>query len=637
MDIQLILKKYWGYDSFRPLQEDIIQSVLNGHDTLALLPTGGGKSICFQVPAMAKEGICLVVSPLIALMKDQVENLVKKGIKAVAITSGLSYKELDNTLDNCVYGNIKFLYLSPERLLSELVRERIGRMNVNLLAVDEAHCISQWGYDFRPPYLQIAELRKILPKVPILALTATATPKVREDIQEKLSFRTKNVFQKSFERKNLAYLVLEEEDKLARLVKIASRIKGSGIVYVRNRRQTQEIANYLTSRGILADYYHAGLDSSSRSAKQDAWIHNKIRIMVATNAFGMGIDKPDVRFVVHIDLPDSLEAYYQEAGRGGRDEKKSYAVLLFSPHDKLELEQKYLAGFPTVKQIKHVYQALGNDYNLAYGSGELLSFDFDLALFCKKNKFSSIMVMQALKFIEREGLISVSEEVFLPARAKFIVNTSDVYKFQVSNPKFDVFIKLLLRSYGGMFEQYVYINERELAKRLGTEESDVVKLLSQLQVYGLLDYIPLKNKPQLQFLVARLPESNIQIDVSYVEERKRDLITKIKAIGDYASSNHECRSVLLLRYFGEMNGRNCGVCDVCISKKKGILNQNKKATIWKKIVFCVQNEIVYLPLILEKIKEIPEEEILKTLQYYIDEGAAQLNDKNEVILTLNRN
>src|SRR5476651_2395841 len=405
MTIQQILKHYWQHDHFRPLQEEIIQSVLLGRDTLALLPTGGGKSVCFQVPALAKEGICIVVSPLIALMKDQVESLKAKGIEAISIVSGMGKREIDIALDNCIYGPVKFLYLSPERLLSDLVRERIKYMNVNLFAVDEAHCKSQWGYDFRPPYLQIAELRALHPKVPILALTATATADVKFDIQDKLQFKQHNIFQKSFERKNLAYVVQQHEDKLRKMLEIARGIKGSGIVYVRSRKETFELAKYFTQHGFKADYYHAGLPIDQRSAKQESWKSGRVPIIVATNAFGMGIDKPDVRFVIHADLPESLEAYYQEAGRAGRDGQKAYAVLLYNQGDRHKLAKRFELNFPTIDEIKNVYHQLGNYYQLAYGAGEGLNFDLDIGSFCSKFQLDTVKTFNALKFLERSEYV----------------------------------------------------------------------------------------------------------------------------------------------------------------------------------------------------------------------------------------
>ncbi|MBC7915178.1 MAG: ATP-dependent DNA helicase RecQ, partial [Pyrinomonadaceae bacterium] len=412
MTIHQILKQYWGFSEFRPLQEEIIQSVLDGKDTLALLPTGGGKSLCFQVPALLNPGICIVVSPLIALMKDQVENLKEKGIKAVAIISGMGKREVDILLDNCIYGDIKFLYLSPERLLSDLVRERIRYMKVNLIAVDEAHCISQWGYDFRPPYVHLSELRDLHPDVPVLALTASATERVVADIRDKLHFKNDSIFRKSFERKNLGYVVFNQDDKMRKLIAVAGNVKGNGIVYVRNRRETQEVAKQLNQQGISAEFYHAGLDTPLRMKKQTDWKNGAVRIMVATNAFGMGIDKADVRFVVHLDLPESLEAYYQEAGRAGRDEKKAFAVLLYNAADKFQLYKKLEQSFPGVAEIKQVYHHLGNYFQLAYGAGENLTLEFDVADFCNRFKLDAMRTLNALKFLERNEYIALSENVF---------------------------------------------------------------------------------------------------------------------------------------------------------------------------------------------------------------------------------
>lgn len=469
MDILGILRKYWGYGAFRPLQENIIQSVLAGRDTLALMPTGGGKSICFQVPALAQDGICIVVTPLIALMKDQVENLKERGITAVAIYSGMRKREVDIALDNCIYGPVKFLYLSPERLTSEMVRERIRHMRVNLFAIDEAHCISQWGYDFRPPYLQLSDLRELHPDVPYLALTATATPDVVTDIQEKLGFRNGVVLKKSFYRENLAYMVLHEEDKQRRMLRIIRKLGGSGIVYVRNRRETQETARFLVNEGISADFYHAGLPSEERTAKQDNWKAGHTRVIVATNAFGMGIDKADVRFVIHLEPPDSLEAYYQEAGRAGRDGKKAHAVLLYQDADLTQLKKNFQDSFPSVASIRKVYQYLGNYFQLAYGAGENLTLDFDIGEFCQRYQLETIPVLNALKFLERDGWVLLTESVYLPSRIKFEVPPDELYKFQVENQQLDGFIKMILRAYGGAFDHYIPIREQELSRKFGLD------------------------------------------------------------------------------------------------------------------------------------------------------------------------
>ena len=567
MTIHQALRKYWHYDSFRPLQEDIIGSVLAGQDTLALLPTGGGKSICFQVPALVQEGICIVVSPLIALMKDQVENLRARGIEAVSIVSGMSRREVDIMLDNCVYGKIKFLYLSPERLMSTLVRERIRYMKVNLFAIDEAHCISQWGYDFRPPYLHLAELRQLHPKVPVLALTATATAVVVEDIQEKLSFRKKLVFRKSFERKNLSYVVAHEENKYRKLISIARRIHGTGIVYVRNRRETQEVAKMLQREGISADFYHAGLSTPERSEKQEAWKQNQKRVIVATNAFGMGIDKPDVRFVVHLDLPESLEAYYQEAGRAGRDEKRAYAVLLYNPSDRLQLERKLEQSFPSPQEIKQVYHFLGNYFQLAYEAGEGITFEFDVADFCSRYKLEALKTLNVFKFLEHDEHITLSESVYLPSRVQINVSPEELYRFQIQYGNYDFFIKTMLRSYGGMFEQYVFIREADLAKRTAKTYREVVDILEKLEELEIISYLKQTDKPQLQFLKARVDTQNLYIDARYIRERQKLMQQQVKAVIGYAETK-TCRSQVLLAYFDENTAEKCGVCDVCIQEKK---------------------------------------------------------------------
>lgn len=561
-----ILKQYWGYDSFRPLQAEIINSILQGRDTLALMPTGGGKSVCFQVPAMQSEGICIVVSPLIALMKDQVEHLRKRGIEAIAIFSGMSKREVDLALDNCIYGKIKFLYLAPERLYSDLVKERIRYMKVNLFAIDEAHCISQWGYDFRPPYLQLAKLRELHPHVPFLALTATATPKVVVDIQEKLLFKSSNVFQKSFRRENLAYMALNEEDKSGRMLRMVHKLGGSGVIYVRNRRETQEVAQHLINHGISADFYHAGLDTAVRAQKQDLWSQNKVRVIVATNAFGMGIDKPDVRFVLHLDIPDSLEAYYQEAGRAGRDGKKAFPVLMYQQADRDRLWENSETSFPPVKFIQQVYHHLGNYYQIAYGAGKGLSFDFDIVDFTKKYQLEIIPTRSALKFLERDGWLSLSEALFIPSRFKFDVEYEEVYKFQVRSAKYDPLIKLILRGYGGAFDYFIPINEFEFAKKLKVSREVIVNMLHGLVKLEIASYQPQTDAPQLEFLQARVDYKNLFIDTQFIQERKAVKEEQIKAIYQYLDAK-ECRSVVLQQYFGESAVEPCGACDLCLMRR----------------------------------------------------------------------
>ncbi len=621
-----ILKKYWGFDVFRPLQEEIIQSVIKKQDTLALLPTGGGKSICFQVPAMMKEGICIVVSPLVALMKDQVENLKAKGIEAIAIYAGMGKREIDILLDNCIYGNIKFLYLSPERLLSELVRVRISYMNVNLIAIDEAHCISQWGYDFRPPYLKIKELREILPDTPVLALTATATPEVRTDIIEKLEMKEAQVFVKSFSRKNLSYVVFNLDDKHKKLIEICKNVKGCGLIYVRNRRETAEVANFLQRNNISADFYHAGLEKDSRFQKQEDWKQDKIRVMVATNAFGMGIDKPNVRFVIHLDLPESLEAYYQEAGRGGRDEKRAFAVLLTNKADQMILEAKYAESFPSVDEIKKVYHYLGNYYQLAYGAGQGLNFDFDLAAFCKRFSIGVIKTMAALKFLERDGYLVLSENIFIPSRLMFTVGHEDIYRFQIENAVFDPIVKTIQRSYGGAFDGYVKISESDLSNRLRISYNDVIAYLKKLQEYEVISYLPQTDQPQLQLVTPRLDMLHLDVDAKFIQLRKQIQSTQIEAVLAYAS-NTICRSIQLLTYFGESGAEKCGVCDVCLAEKKQEDLAAYNDTIDFEICTVLQSQHLDLDELVRSIQTGTDNDKVERIRELLDAGKIKTDGK----------
>lgn len=627
MNETAILKQYWGYDTFRPMQQDIIQSVLNGKDTLALLPTGGGKSLCFQIPAMVKDGICIVVSPLIALMKDQVENLKARGINAVAIYAGMGKREIDILLDNCIYGPIKFLYVSPERLLSDLVRTRISYMNVNLIAIDEAHCISQWGYDFRPPYLQLNTLREIHPNVPFIALTATATQYVREDIVAKLEMKDPEIFVQSFARKNLSYVVFDLQDKYKKLVSIVTNVKGSGLVYVRNRRETSEVALFLQRNNIAADFYHAGLEKNERSKKQEGWKQNKIRVMVATNAFGMGIDKPDVRFVVHLDLPESLEAYYQEAGRAGRDERRSFAVLLANQADQAMLKAKYTDNFPSIEEIKKTYHYLGSYFQLAYGAGEGLNFSFDLADFCKRFKLGVIKTIGALKFLEHDGYLTLSENIFLPSRVMFTAGNEDVYRFQIENSGYDPLIKTILRSYGGMFDHYAGINESDIAKRLGISFNNVVRLLNNLQDQQLLSYLPQTDQPQLQFLVARVDLLHLDTDVKYIELRRKIQEDQINAVLRYAGTA-ECRSVQLLAYFDEPNADKCGVCDVCLEEKRNEDLAELTDKIDFEIATLLQTDPRSLDQLVNEMKTGSDQEKLNQIRELLDAGKIKTDGKN---------
>lgn len=624
MTIQQILKTYWNHDAFRPMQEEVIQSVLLRYDTLALLPTGGGKSVCFQVPALAKPGICLVISPLIALMKDQVENLKSKGIDAVAIVSGMGKREVDIALDNCIYGPVKFLYLSPERLLSELVQERIKYMQVNLIAVDEAHCISQWGYDFRPLYLHIADLRALHPDVPVIALTATATAEVCEDIQQKLNFKNSNLFRKSFERRNISYVVQRDEDKLRKMLNVAKGVKGSGIVYVRSRRECANIAKFLNDNQINADIYHAGLTPDERSKKQESWKSDSTRVMVATNAFGMGIDKPDVRFVVHKDPPESLEAYYQEAGRGGRDEHKAYAVLLCNNADVYKQRKKLETAFPTVDEIKNVYQCLGSYCNVAYGAGEGFTSDFDLAEFCSRFKLDVAKTLNALKFLEKDECIALTESALLSSRFRFEIDHEALYNFQIQNSGWDAFIKTLLRSYGGAFESYVRLKEFDVARRSGMSVQQVIEGMRQLDAYNILSYAPQNDRPQLTYLKSRQQIGQLYINKVYIEERKAIAKKKMEAVFAYASHT-KCRSQLLLNYFDESNAPKCGVCDVCLDEK----NKRKAADIMDEITdeiaALLSNIPIDLDTLVSSVKNGTEKEILDTIKLLLDAGKIKFN------------
>lgn len=618
--IHSILKQYWGYDSFRPLQEDIIHSVLQGKDTLALMPTGGGKSICFQVPAMVQDGICIVISPLIALMKDQIKHLHSKGIEAIAIYSGMNYREVDIALDNCIFGKIKFLYISPERFYSDMVRERIKYMKINLFAIDEAHCISQWGYDFRPSYLQLSDLREAHAHVPILALTASATPNVVEDIQERLNFRSKNVFSKSFARSNLGYMALHEENKMKRMLRIVKKIGGSGVVYVRNRRETQEVARFLLNHGVPSDFYHAGLTMKERETKQNAWTSNKIRVIVATNAFGMGIDKPDVRFVIHIDIPDSLEAYYQEAGRAGRDGKKAFPVLLYQQEDRDKLWKNFQDSFPSVQLIQQTYHYLGNHYQIAYGAGKNITIGFDLVEFSKKYKLEVVPTMSALKFLERDGWLSLSEAVFIPSRFKFEIDFQDLYKFQVQAVKYDPLIKAILRTYGGVFDFYVPINEFEFAKKLGVPYETIVQMLEGLEKLQIGSYLKSTDKPQLTFLQSRVDYKNLFIDSEFIRERKDVKEEQIKAIYHFLDTK-ECRSTAILEYFGEKEFSPCGACDLCLKRKhfEGI-----DAKIEQEIRVLLIEKPLTLHEIIDGLGVGTDEQRISVLRLLVDDGKAVL-------------
>ncbi len=598
-DFKQLLIRYWGYPEFRPLQLDIINSVANGKDTLGLMPTGGGKSITFQIYSLSQKGICIVITPLIALMKDQVESLNRRGIKALAIHSGMTSREIRLTLDNAVWGEYKFLYVSPERLNTERFRERLEQMNVNLVTIDEAHCISQWGYDFRPSYLNIAQLRKILPDVKFLALTATATLRVADDIQNKLEFKEKNILKMSFERENLSYLVRGMENKTGYLLETIKKVKGSGIIYVRSRKATREISDELRANNISADFYHAGLSNYVRSNKQDSWLEGKTRVIVATNAFGMGIDKPDVRFVIHIQPPDSLEAYYQEAGRAGRDGRKSAAVLLFNNTDTTKLKKHVKVAFPEIVNIKRIYDALCNYLQIAQGFGKGQVLEFHLQGFAQAFKFQQAMVYNSLKILQREGYLEFTEEVDSPSRIYFTVSRDDLYKFQVANANFDGFVKLILRSYTGLFTGYVRVDEELLAKRVGIDQEQVSNFLKHLRKSNVIDYVPRNRTPYIYFVKERINVDRLKISKDNYDLRKKDLTRRIGSVIEYASSSTKCRSQMLMEYFGETDSAPCGICDVCKSLETLELSTFEFDTIGKEVKKILANPITYENLLLK--------------------------------------
>jgi ATP-dependent DNA helicase RecQ len=629
---QEILKKYWGHEDFRPLQRDIIESIAQGRDTLALMPTGGGKSITFQVPTLAKEGLCLVVTPLIALMRDQVENLKKRDIKAVAVFSGMTKEEVSIALDNCIFGGFKFLYIAPERLSSELFLAKLRQMNVSFVAVDEAHCISQWGYDFRPSYLKIADIREQLPDVPFLALTATATLSVIDDIQLKLHFKEQNILKTTFGRKNLIYVVRYAEDKNGQLLNILSKIKGSGIIYVRNRKKTKEYADFLKKSGISAEHYHAGLDLKERSKKQDEWQSGMTRIMVATNAFGMGIDKSDVRIVIHIDLPDTIEEYFQEAGRAGRDGKKSWAVLLTGPSDKLSVEKRIQTSFPEPDVIKRVYQAMGNFFQLPLGAGKGITFDFNIAKFASTFNFSIITVYNSLKILQNESYIELTEDIDNPSRVHFIVSRDDLYKFQVANMQFDGFIKLLLRSYTGLFNDFVAIDEEILSSRARLTRDEVYKYLVKLNNLKVIRYIPRKKTPMIIYPIGRLEDKELMLTPDNYSHRKDKYIKKLMSVWQYASETNQCRSQFLLSYFGEEESEPCGQCDICQKQNASNISSSDFEIIANKIRLILLETPSELNNLMNALT-YKEEKTMKVIQWLLDSREIVYNAENKLTLS----
>ena len=629
MNIHEILKQYWGYDNFRPLQEDIINAVLDGKDTLALLPTGGGKSICFQVPAMAKEGLCLVVSPLIALMKDQVENLKQKGIPALALYSGMSFLEIKKTLQNAAYGNYKFLYVSPERLETNLFLEMLPAININLLAVDEAHCISQWGYDFRPPYMRIAALRELLPGVPVLALTASATKVVQDDICEKLSATQSHEggvlqhpwqrFQQSFERPNLSYSVFNVPSKQNKLLEILKNVPGTAIVYCKSRKHTKEMADLLRLNNINADYYHAGLTNEERNKKQENWITNKTRVIVSTNAFGMGIDKPDVRVVVHYDVPDCLENYYQEAGRAGRDGKRAYAVLLYNNKEIENLQEQSNIRFPKEEDIKQVYIGLMNHLQIAAGTGEGVSYDFDISIFSNAFKLNVLNATYAIKALEQEDIISFNEVFFKPSTVVFTTNREELTDFEKQNPALEPLIKGLLRSYEGIFDYPATVYESKLAKFIQADVSTLKKELQKLNDYGIISYSAQKEKPQITLLQNRMYNDNYQVNSIDYLKRKQNFEERVNAMVAYIQKTAGCRSQHIAGYFTPVKINTCGICDNCINEKALHISTEEFNDITAKIINCTKDQNFTVEEIFLNLKGIKKVKIWKVINYLLAE------------------
>ena len=626
MTYKEILKQYWNYDNFRGIQEEIIESIGKGHDTLGLMPTGGGKSITFQVPALAQPGLCLVITPLIALMKDQVRNLRDRGIKALAVYSGMTREEIVVALENCIFGDYKFLYISPERLDTDIFRAKLRNMKINMITVDESHCISQWGYDFRPAYLKISEIRELLPTVPVLALTATATPEVVKDIQTKLGFREDSrIFRMSFERKNLAYIVRNTESKQEELLHILNSVSGSAIVYTRNRKRTREVAELLVNNEITATFYHAGLNNDVKDQRQKSWLSGESRVMVATNAFGMGIDKPDVRLVIHVDLPDSPEAYFQEAGRAGRDGQKAYAVLLYAKSDKATLSKRITDTFPDKEYIRKVYEDVNYYFQMAMGDGLGCTFAFNLDEFCRNFKHFPVQADSALKILTRAGYLEYTDEQDNASRILFTIHRDELYKLRETDPETEKLINVILRSYTGLFTDYAYINEDSLAIRSGLTRQRIYEILLMLTRRHILHYIPRKKTPYIIYTRERQEAGRLAITRDIYEERKESYITRIKAMTEYATAEDKCRSRMLLRYFGEKNEHNCGLCDVCLSKHHSGMKLGEFQEMENQIREQLETSPLTAATLLNRING-EREKAERVLSYLLSEEIIQSND-----------
>ena len=621
-----ILERYWNFTAFRPFQEDIINAVIEGEDTFVLLPTGGGKSICFQIPTLAKEGICIVISPLVALMKNQVDTLIEKGIKAIALTSGLSYDRLDTLLDNCIYGNYKFLYLSPERLQQELVQDRIRQMNVNLIAVDEAHCISQWGNDFRPSYKKISILRQLHPAVNVVALTASATPKVVDDIIEELGFIKPKIFKQSFARPNLAYLVFHEDDKLYRIETILKKYKASSIIYVRNRKSTLEISQFLKTKGITATNYHGGLSNREKDESLNQWLHNQVQVMVATNAFGMGIDKPDVKTVIHINLPDSMESYFQEAGRVGRNGEKAFAVILKNKSDELLVKNQFLSVLPTADFIKLVYRKLSNYFQISYGEGEYTTHDFNFNHFCKTYNFSSVLTYNALQLLDRTSIISLAKQFNRQVSVQFIISNDKIFKYLETHPDLNLIVKSILRTYGGISEHPTKINTLRIAEKSSVDEDTLITALERLETDLVISLNRTKTDAQITFIEPREDDKTINRIAAIIEQQNTLKHEQVQSVLNYVNNDGICKNIQLLSYFGEENVTPCGNCSVCIKAEKNI-SKNEIIALKNRIIEALEHGDLSSRMLGETLA-CSEKNIKNVLPLLLEHGIITITKKN---------